>query len=237
MDSKKIKFAKEFCFHAILEDAGKRIRQGLLDYQILQDDLLIKLPDDGFVRVGIAAEKARVLEELHTTYNRALLRADKAEGDYIYITLLEFSGMNVYDDENPMRIIVDQAIDADLRVNNIDPEKAVNEIRKQLIVEENGRYAFAYSTNNKAKKLEMIGDRYSFAITRTHQQYLHITQIRKRSNRDRIDFPVMLLSGVIEISDELTDRALLTAKSDEQYNKLVRSDTKFIDLWNMNETR
>ncbi len=230
MDSKKIKFAKEFCFHAILEDAGNRIGLGLLDYQVPQDDLLIKLQDD-FVRVDIAAEKARVLEELHAAYGRALLRVDKVEEDYIYITLLEFAGMDVYDDENPMRIIVDQAIAADLRVNNIDPEKAVNEIRKQLIVEENGRHAFAYSTNDKAKKLEMIGDRYSFTITRTHQQYLHIERIRKRSNRDRIDFPVMLLSGAIEITDEFTDWARLTAKVDEQYAKLVSSDTKFIDLW------
>ena len=43
----------------------------------------------------------------------------------------------------------------------------------------------------------------------------------------------MLLSGAIEIVNELTDRAILTARADEQYAKLISSDAEFINLWNI----
>lgn len=233
MNSEKIKFAHEYCFTAILNNAENVIKTGLLDYQIPQDDLFIKIDNDEFVRVAIAAEENTVLAALHLSYGRALLRADKVDGTYISFTLLEFSDSVIYDNENPLRIIVDQAIAADLRANNIEQEKAVNEIRKQLLVEENGRLAFAYSMNNVTGNLELIGDRYSFTITETPQHYLHVTQIRKRTNNRRIDFPIILLRGCVEIVNELTDRAILTERADEQYSKLISSDTEFINLWNI----
>lgn len=233
MNSKKIKFAKEFCFNSILEDAENLIKTGILDYQIPQDDLFIKLADGDFVRLEIAAEESSVIAELCASYGRALLRADKVEGPYITFTLLEFSESVLYDNNNPLRIIVDQALAADLRANNVDQEKAVDKIKKHLIVEECGRYGFAYSMNNASGSLELIGDKYSFTITQTPQHYLHITQMRRRTNKNRIDFPIVLISGAIEIVNELTDRAILTARADEQYSKLVSSDTEFIELWNI----
>lgn len=42
-----------------------------------------------------------------------------------------------------------------------------------------------------------------------------------------------MLSGSIEIVNELTDRAILTARANEQYAKLIHSDAEFIDLWNI----
>ena len=111
--------------------------------------------------------------------------------------------------------------------------KAVDEIKKQVLVEENGKYAFAYTIGKEDGTLEIIGDRYTFTICETPQHYLHIVQIRKRTNKNRIDFPIVLLSGAIEIVNELTDRAILTARADEQYAKLISSDAEFINLWNI----
>lgn len=233
MNSKRIKFANEFCFTAILDEADQKITNGLLDYQIIQDDLLIRLNDGDFVRVSIAKDIDTIISNLKSSYGRALLRVDKIEEDYISFTLLEFSDVMTYDDENPLRIVVDQAVTPELRANNIDVDNPVAEIIKQLIVDENGKYAFAYSVNNKSGELELIGDRYSFTIAETPQHYLHVIQIRKRTNRTRIDYPVVLISGCIEIVNELTDRAILTARADEQYVKLISSDTEFIDLWNI----
>ena len=233
MNSKKIKFANEFCFTAILEEAENLIKIGLLDYQILQDDFFIKSETGDFVRVLIAREERTVFSRLNLSYGRALLRADKIAGEYIELTLLEFSENVLCDDENPLRIIVDQAIAADLRANNIEFEKAVDEIKKQVLVEENGKYAFAYTIGKEDGTLEIIGDRYTFTICETPQHYLHIVQIRKRTNKNRIDFPIVLLSGAIEIVNELTDRAILTARADEQYAKLISSDAEFINLWNI----
>ncbi len=233
MNSKKIKFANEFCFTAILEEAENLIKTGLLDYQVLQDDFFVKSEIGDFVRVSIAREERTVFSQLSLSYGRALLRADKITGEYIELTLLEFSENVLYDDENPLRIIVDQAIAADLRANNIEFEKAVDEIKKQVLVEENGKYAFAYTIGKEDGTLEIIGDRYTFTICETPQHYLHIVQIRKRTNKNRIDFPIVLLSGAIEIVNELTDRAILTARADEQYAKLISSDAEFINLWNI----
>lgn len=233
MNSKKIKFAQEFCFNAILEDAENVINAGLLDYQAPQDDLFIKKAQGEFARVRIDAEEAYVLSELHNSYGRALLRADKISGEYLSLTLLKFSDSEFYDEENPLRIVVDQAVSADLRGNNIEPEKAVNEIRRQMIVDGKEKYAFAYSRGNDSEQLELIGDRYTFTITETPQKYLHIIRIRKRSNRDRIDSPIVLLRGSIEVVNELTDRAILTKRADEQYSRLISSDAEFINLWNI----
>lgn len=233
MNSKKIKFANEFCFTAILEDAENQIKLGLVDYQVPQEDLFLKLNNGEFVRTAIAQEESTVFSRLHLSYGRALLRADKVDGEYISLTLLEFSDVVLYDDENPLRVIVDQALAADLRANDIELEKAVIEITKQLVVEEEGRYAFAYSMNNKSGNLELIGDKYTFTIAETPQHYLHIIQMRKRTNKSRIDFPITLISGCIEIVNELTDRAILTARADEQYAKLISSDAEFIELWNI----
>ena len=233
MNSKKIKFAQEFCFNAILEDAENEIKVGLLDYQAPQEDLFIKKNHGEFARVRIEAEEALVLSELHNSYGRALLRADKISGEYLSLTLLKFSDSELYDQENPLRIVVDQAAAADLRGNNIETEKAVNEIRRQMIVDGKEKYAFAYSRGNESGKLELIGDQYTFTITETPQKYLHIIQIRKRSNRDRIDSPIILLHGSIEVVNELTDRAILTKRADEQYSRLISSDAEFINLWNI----
>ena len=135
MNSKKIKFSQEFCFNAILENAENEIKVGLLDYQAPQDDLFIKKDQGEFARVRIDADETYVLSELHNSYGRALLRADMISGEYISLTLLKFSESELYNEENPLRIVVDQAVSADLRGNNIEPEKAVNEIRRQMIVD------------------------------------------------------------------------------------------------------
>lgn len=233
MNSKKIKFAKEFCFTATLDDAERLIKIGLVDYQIPQDDLFIKTLNDEFVRVSLVSEIDTVVSELRTVYGRALLRADKIDKNYISFTLMEFSEMFFYDKDNPLRIVLDQALAAALRINNIVPEKAIYEIRKQLIVDEVGKHCFAYSINNDSGNLELIGDKYTFTITETPQHYLHITQMRNRSNKNRIDFPIVLINGVIEIVDELTDMAILTTRANEQYSKMLTSDTEFIKLWNV----
>lgn len=233
MNSQRIKFANEFCFTAILDEAESLIGIGIVDYQIPQDDLFIKQTNGEFVRTTIAIEENSVISQLRLSYGRALLRADKIDGGYISFTLLEFSDTVTYDEENPLRIIVDQAISADLRENNIEHDKAVEVIKKQLIVDENGKHTFAYSVNKESENLELIGDRYSFTIAETPQHYLHIIRIRKRTNKSRIDFPIVLLNGCIEIVNELTDRAILTARADEQYAKLISSDAEFIDLWNI----
>lgn len=233
MNSQRINFASEFCFTTVLDGAESSINTGIVDYQIPQDDLFIRQINGEFVRTAIAKEESTVISQLRLSYGRALLRADKIDGEYISFTLLEFSDAVTYDDENPLRIIVDQAISADLRANNIEPDKAVDEIKKQLIVDENGKHAFAYSMKNESENLELIGDRYSFTIAETPQHYLHIIQLRKRTNKLRIDFPIVLVNGCIEIVNELTDRAILTARADEQYAKLISSDAEFIDLWNI----
>lgn len=233
MNSKKIKFVEEFCFTAILEDAETLITTGLVDYQVLQDDFFIENDNGEFVRASIVREEKIVLAQLQLSYGRALLRVDKISGEYIELTLLEFSEKVQYDDANPLRIVVDQAIAADLRANSIEFEKAVDEIIKQVLVEENGKYALVYSIGKEDGTLEMIGDRYTFTICETSQHYLHIVQVRKRANKNRIDFPIVLLSGTIEIVNELTDRAILTARADEQYAMLINSDAEFINLWNI----
>ena len=233
MNSQRVKFANEYCFTAILDEAESLIAIGIVDYQIPQNELFIKQANGEFVRTTIAKEVNSVISQLRLSYGRALLRADKIDGGYISFTLLEFSDTVTYDEENPLRIIVDQAISADLRANNIDIDKAVEIIKKQLVVDENGKHAFAYSIRNNSECLELIGDRYSFTITETPQHYLHIIQLRKRTNKSRIDFPIVLVNGCIEIVNELTDRAILTARADEQYAKLISSDAEFMDLWNV----
>lgn len=233
MNSKKIKFSNEFCFNSVLEEAESKIEKGIIDYQVLQDDLVIKNKNNEFVRTRIDTEGNIALSELHNSYGRALLRVDKINGDYIYFTLLKFSAEELFDKENPLIIVVDHALDTDLRRYGFDEEKAVKEIRKQLIVNEGDKYIFAYSRGNNSENLELIGDQYTFTVARTPQKYLHFIQIRKRSNKDRIDAPIMLIHGAFEISDELTDRSILTARADEQYNKSISSDTEFINLWNI----
>lgn len=233
MNSKRIKFTKEFCFTAVLENAGNYMGVGLVDFQIPQNDLFIKAHDGKYKRLYIPKEEDAVLVELHMSYGRSLLRIDMIDNDYISFTLLEFSGRVDYDESNPLRIVVDQAISADLRTNNIDPDSAVEEIKKQILVNESGTYAFAYSTGSTATDLELIGDRYTFTIAETPQHYLHIIQIRRRTNKQRIDSPLNLLCGSIEVVNELTDRAILTAKADAQYKQLTSSDADFIELWNL----
>ena len=67
MNSKKIKFAQEFCFNAVLEDAEKQLETGLLDYQILQDDFFIKIPQGEYARIRLDAEESLILSELHNS--------------------------------------------------------------------------------------------------------------------------------------------------------------------------
>ncbi len=231
MNSQRIKFANEFCFTAILEGAESLIELGIVDYQIPQDDLFVKQMNGEFVRMAIAKEENTVISQLRLSYGRALLRIDIIDDGYVSFTLLEFSDVFTFDEENPLRIIVDQAIFADLKANNIEIEKAVEEIKRQLIVDENGKHVFAYSMNNESGDLELVGDKYSFKIAKSPQYYLHIIQIRRRTNKSRIDFPIVLVNGCIEIVNELTDRAILTARADEQYAKLISSDAEFINLW------
>ena len=233
MNSKKIKFANEYCFIAILDDADQLVQNGVVDYQILQNDLLIRTMNNEFARVSINSEEDASISELRSSYGRSLLRADKVDGNYISFTLMKFSDSVHYDQDNPLRIVVDQAISADLRKYNIEPEKAVDEVRRQLLVNEVGLYCFGYSRGDISGDLELIGDRFTFTISETPQHYLHITQMLSRSNRNRIDAPIVIIEGTVEIVNELTDRAILTSRANEQYSKMVSSDTEFIQLWNI----
>ena len=233
MQSKNIKFSKEFCFTSILEDAESILSEGLVEYQIPKDDLFIKTSKEKFAIVEISSTVSTVIKELQSTYGRALLRVDKIDGDYISFTLLEFSEKVLYDEENPLRIVVDQALSAELVAHNIAQEKAMQEIEKQIMVTELGKCCFAYTKGNEEGNLELIGEKYTFTIAKTPQDYLHIIQIRERRNKSRIDFPIVLLQGTIEIVNELTDREILTKRANEQYSKMVRSDAEFIRLWNI----
>ncbi|WP_026527784.1 DEAD/DEAH box helicase [Butyrivibrio sp. VCD2006] len=233
MRSNKIKFANEFCFMANLENADEIIKVGLVDYQIPQDDLFIKDVNGIFVRVGITAEKQTVVARLHSSYGRGLLRADLIDGANISFTLMEFSDAVNYEEENPLRIVIDQAIAADLMANDIEMEKAAREMRKQLIVDEGGKFLFAYKNENEEGKLHLIGEKYTVTIAETPQHYLHVIQMMKRTNKSRIDSPIMLVKGNIEIVDEINDAAMLTARADEQYAQMISSDNEFISLWNI----
>ncbi|WP_029232547.1 DEAD/DEAH box helicase [Butyrivibrio sp. VCB2006] len=233
MRSNRIKFANEFCFMASIDNAEGKIKTGIVDYQIPQDDLFIKDADGAFIRVGITAEMQTVISRLRSSYGRALLRADLIDGADISFTLMEFSDAVNYDEENPLRIVIDQAIAADLMANDIEKENAANEMRKQLIVDEGGKYLFAYKNEKEDGKLQIVGDRYTVTIVETPQHYLHIIQIIKRTNKSRIDSPIMLVKGNIEIVDEINDAAMLTARADEQYAKMISSDNEFISLWNL----
>ena len=53
MNSKEIRFANEFCFTAILEEAENLIKTGLLDYQVLQDDFFVKSEIQNPVKMSI----------------------------------------------------------------------------------------------------------------------------------------------------------------------------------------
>ena len=81
MNSQRIKFANEFCFTAILDEAEKLIDIGIVDYQIPQEDLFIKQTNGEFVRTTIAKEMNTVISQLRMSYGRALLRADKIDGE------------------------------------------------------------------------------------------------------------------------------------------------------------
>lgn len=233
MKDKNVKFAKELCFNAILEDAESLLKIGCVEYQVTKDDLLIRVSKDRFSQVKIVSEETFILSELLTSYGRTLLRIDMLDEEYITFTVLEFSDSVIYDNDNPFRIVVDQALAADLRSFNITAERAIKEIRKQIIIKGDMNYCFSYARGNDTRDLEIIGEQYTFVITETPQHYLHITQMRRRTNKSRIDFPVVLIKGTIEVVDELTDRAMLTKRADEQYSKLVSSDTEFIELWNI----
>lgn len=233
MKSKNIKFARELCFNAVLDNAEGCIKPGLIDFQVPKGDLLLRMSENEFASTNITAEESAVLSELHNSYGRSLLRVDKVDDDHLAMALLCFSDAMLYDDENPLRIVVDQAIASDLGVNNINQEDAVKELEKQIVVDEYSRFCFAYSRSNESKSLEIIGERYTFVVAETPQHYLHIVQMRRRTNRGRIDSPIVLIKGCIEIVDELTDRAILTQRTDEQYQKLISSDTEFINLWNV----
>lgn len=233
MRSRNIKFAKELCFQAVLDDAETLLKKGVIEYQVSKDDLLVRAAKDRFLAVRIVSEKNAVLSKLNASYGRALLRADMLRGEYISFTLLEFSDSAEYDKDNPFRIIVDQAAAGDLKMYAVEPEKALEEIRSQIILKEGAACCFAYARGDDSRNLEIIGERYSFVIAETPQKFLHITRMRRRTNKFRIDFPVVLIRGAIEIVDELTDRAVMTARANEQYSKLVSSDTEFIKLWNI----
>ena len=80
MHSKNIKFANEFCFTAIFENAWNQVKIGINDYQILQDDLFIKNTEGEFVRVVIAKEERLVLQQLQLSYGRGLYRPYHKKG-------------------------------------------------------------------------------------------------------------------------------------------------------------
>ncbi len=233
MKSKRIKFAKEYCFTAFLDNAESVLDLGVTDYQLLQEDLLVKTKNDDYVSAEIRSSKNETIDEVRKAYNRSLLRTDVIKGNAVTFTLLGFSDSVEYDNENPLRIVVDQAISADLKTNNIEFDDAVKKIKEQLIVNEQGDFCFAYSYDEATENIELIGDRYSFTVARTSQDYLHFIRIRRRYNQDRIDSPITLMKGRIEIVNELTDRAILTARANEQYSKLLGSDAEFIQLWNI----
>lgn len=231
MRCKDIRFAKEISFNVEVPDMeGKLQEETLYEYQVTYDDFFVLVGDD-FYRFEIIREEESVLENLNFYKDKSLLRLDKVSGKRAVFTLLAFSQSEIFTEEEALHIVIDQALEPDLRRNNIDSKNAIKEIKKQVLVD--GKYCFSYGRGIDSESIELLGQRWSFVLAKTPQNYLHIIEMRPRNNKTVVENSVVLLQGNIVITDELSNRDVITRRVQEQYNNLLRDNAEFIKLWDI----
>lgn len=231
MNVNNIKFAKEVCFNIVFNEMQSEIKQNsLIDYQITRDELFVVV-NDKLIRVDIISQKDEILNELSNFYGRSLLCIDKINHNHAAVTLFEFYQKREFDKENPLNIVVDQAIMSDLRKNKIEEKAAVNFIKKQILLNE--KFCFAFGNGEKNGKIELLGEKFSFQLQETPQHYLHIIGMRPRNNKREIHNVITLMSGCIEITDRLTNTTILTEQARKRYLECTRDNQELIALWDM----
>lgn len=231
MNVNNIKFAKEVCFNIAFNEMQSEIKQNsLIEYQLTSDELFVVV-NDKLIRVDIVSQKDEILNELSNFNGRSLMCVDKINQNHVAVTLFEFYQKREFDKENPLNIIVDQAIMPDLRKNKIEEKTAVNFIKKQILLNE--KFCFAFGNGEKNEKIELLGEKFSFQLQETPQHYLHIIGMRPRNNKSEIHNVITLISGCIEITDRLTNTTILTEQARKRYLECTRDNQELIALWDM----
>ncbi len=232
MNCKSIKFAKEICFNAELNENNINLEvHKLYDYIVENDDLFLiwkEADKENSTRLSIHEESGEVIEQLTLYKEKGLLRLDELRNEVALFTFMEFVDVRSFTNEDPLTVIVDQASSSFFRSIRVEFEDALNFVRKQVLVDE--KYAFAYG-NLESRKIELLGERYYFELEQTPQGYLHILGGRQRRNAGNYETQIVILQGSIKIDDQLTNKSALSEKANEEYRSLVQNNSEFIKLW------
>lgn len=234
MNCKNIKFAKEICFNAELNETSLSLdMHKIYEYIVENDDLFLVWYEAGkenSTRLSIRGESDAVIEQLILYKEKGLLRLDELRNGVALFTFMEFADVRSFTNEDPLTIIVDQAASSFFRSIRVEFEDALGYVKKQVLVDE--KYAFAYG-NMESRKIELLGERYYFELEQTAQGYLHIIGGRQRRNAGNFETQVVLLQGSIKIDDQLTNKSALSEKANEEYRSLVQNNSEFIKLWEL----
>lgn len=235
MNSKNIKFAKEFCFNARSEqEIDRKNLFSIIKFNLPGDrSLCIENSKEQWIVLEIDKNSEDILNELRLYKNRSLLRLDKISGNILTFTLLEFYKSQTFEGEDSFNIVVDQAIMPDLHKFNLSSDNVAKFVGNEILVD--GKYCFCYGRENSGSS-EVVGERFSFQIEETPQGYLHVIAIHKKNNRDNnIENLVVLVSGNIQVTDRLSNTDLLTSEAQKKYRELTRDNTELIQLWGIYE--
>ena len=238
MKSKDIKFSKEISFMALKPEKFADIKPQLVEFIVVNNNLFIYYDDETkqhpfpIELVGIGTDE--VLYEISHNKNNGVLRLDLISSVNLGFTFHIFSYVENFDSNNPLSIVLDRALDVDLKKNNINPDNALKFILSQLVIDEIYGYKIAFSYHNeKNDKLQLIGTNYIFSIEKTSQNYLHFVSMNKRRDAHRIDYPISIIKGTININNQLLNNQILNERTNKQYNDLIKQDTEFIKLWDL----
>ena len=238
MKSKDIKFAREISFMALKPENFSNIKPQLVDFIISNNNLYIYYDDETklhpFAIELVSADVDKILYEINHNKQNALLRLDLISSINLGFTFHVFSNVENFNLDNPLTIVLDRGLDVDLKKNDIKPENALKFVLSQLLIDEIYDYkiAFAYH-NEKNDKLQLIGANYIFSVEKTNQNYLHFVSMNKRRDLHRIDYPISMLKGSININNQLMNNQILNETTNKQYNELIKQDTEFIKLWDL----
>lgn len=229
MNSKDIRFAKEYSFNVRCENSPiELIIHEVYEYQVVADTLLIG-NESGFAQVEVLDSKSDVLHELNKYAGRSLLRLDKANEDTgVYVlNLLAFYQHTHF--EEPYQVVIDQAIYPELRRRRIDSKDAMKFFTDELVFQK--KYWFAYGNDRNNGEQRLYGKKISIVVKPSAQGYLHIIEVRDNMNAPSAENLVTLMSGSIEFKDSTADLKRVTEQFMDKYKQATRDNAELINLW------
>lgn len=228
-----ISFGQQLQYNAITKAPLEKTFEGKLVNMVhTGDTLFIKLDNNEKAGNLIELEMPesslqQVLYDLKYYKDACLIRVDKITNRTILFTRMIFSKTVHFHENEALKLIINKAIEFDLRKYSIR-KNPIDFFTEEFLIDD---ICFIRGEEN-SDKISLIGTQYMCVFQRNKQNILQAIEITRVFNRAAIFGNILVFKGNISFQDNL-NHAQLSHEANRKYEESLKDTQELLKLWNL----